>query len=166
MSGPTDIKFLVSVLNFLILVGLLYFVLRKKVPEFFRSRATQTKLLLEEARKSYEEACHTYEAIEAKLKNADAEGRGLIAAIKEEAEAEKLTVLQRAKEMAEKIKTDSERLAEQEVKKARVSLQREATLLSVELAEGLIKKSINTGDQKKLSQDFVSRVKTMGWGKL
>jgi len=160
--GPGDLKFLYGIANFVILASLLYYLLRKAVPEFFRSRATKTKMTIDEARKSYDEAYRQYEEIEAKLKNADVESKELIATIKEEAEAEKLNIVKRARELAEKIKTDSERIAEQEVKKAGVALKKEAIKLSTELAEELIKQKISNDDQVKLSSNFVSQVKKVG----
>ena len=76
-------------------------------------------------------------------KSADAESAKI------EANAEKLSV-----SMVEAAKL----AAEQEVRKARVTLKNEAVGLAVQMAESLIREKINDTDRKKIIEDYLVKV--------
>lgn len=153
--------FYFSVFNFLILSGILFFVLRKTARAFFRKRSTNTKLEIEKAKKFYDEAYRKLEEVEAKLNNVDVEGRKLLGELKQEGHLEKQRMLMQAKDLSLKIKNDTERTVKQEVLKAKEMLKKETSELVAELATEEIKKNITTEDQKSLSQEFLSEIEKM-----
>lgn len=153
--APSLWEIIFALTNFTILVGALYFVLRKRSSEFFSSRALNTKLAIENAKKLYDEAYRQFEEIEAKLKNADLEGKKLLQDIKDESESEKQQIVAHAKEIAAKIVADSKMIAKQEVIKAKELLKRESVDLAMGLAQKKIESQITDEDQKRLGASFV-----------
>lgn len=154
--GLWDIVFPLT--NFALLFLGIYFLLKRRAGEFFASRSLNVKMSVEKAKKLYDEAYRQYEEIDAKLKNADVEGKKLIADIKAESESEKKQIVAHAREMAEKIAADSKRMADQEVVKAMQRLKKEAVDLALQLARKKIESEINQEDQTRLGSGFVESV--------
>lgn len=161
-AGGPGINFIYAVINFLILLVILYYFLRRPAREFFCTRSVSTKMAVETAKKHYQESYRRLEEIEARLKNVDVEGKELIHRIKKEAELEKQKLIALARDMAEKIKSDARRIAEQEVKKARQSLRAQASQLVIQLAEEAIAREITPEAHLRLSDDFLAAVQKRG----
>lgn len=158
------LHFIYSVVNFTILVLALYFLLKKPSREFFRKRSTTTRVDIDRARKFYDEAAARYQEIDEKLKNADSEAQQLLNTIRHDGELEKQRILLHAREAAQRIKYDSERIIAQEVKKAKQALKSETTALAMELAAQKIKSGLSVEDQKALSGEFLEEVKHLKEG--
>lgn len=160
VHGP-DKKFLFVVINFLILALLVVMGTRKPAREFFRTRSLLSKKRLEDAKKLHDDARRQHEEIQAKLKNADSEGKDLIASVKRQAEQEMQAMVAQGHELSEKIKQDTQRMISQEIARARNELKSEAVELAMDLAVQKIKGSLSVEDQVQLGSDFVSGVKTV-----
>lgn len=145
-------------INFFVLMSLLIFAARKPIREFFKNRSAQTKDTLEQTKSLYEKAYREFEEINAKLKNADQEGKTLLKKFQEEAELEKQKTIQEANQIATKIKSDAQRIAENEVKKAVQILKQHTVELSLNLAKEKIKKEVTLDNQVSLSQEFVTKM--------
>ncbi len=59
---------------------------------------------------------------------------------------------------AQKVASDAEERIDAEVKKARAELQREASLLAIELSEEIIKERMNEEDQQKLVDEAIEKL--------
>ncbi len=160
VHGP-DKKFLFVVINFLILALLVVIGTRKPAREFFQTRSLLSKKRLEEAKKLHEEARKQHEEVQTKLKNAESEGKDLIASVKRQAEQEMQAMVAQGHELSEKIKQDAQRMISQEIARARHELKSEAVELAMGLAVQKIKSNLSVEDQVQLGSDFISGVKTV-----
>lgn len=155
----TDFYFTVA--NFITMILLLYFVLRKSVQSFFRSRATNTKLEMEKIKKIYNEAYRKYEEVESRLKNADLDGKKLLDSLRHEGELEKQRIIRKARETAHQIKFDSERVIKQELLKAKEALRLETAELTTQLAKQKILQTLTASDQDQLSTEFLENLSSI-----
>ncbi len=153
-----DRAFWYSVINFLALVLVLYIMLRKSVTDFFRKRSTTTRLEMEKSRKFYEESRTRYQEMTSKLDQASIEGKKLLDSIKRDGESEKQQMLESAKAFASKIKEDSEKIVQQELKRAQEALRAETANLAAELATKQIRDSITAADQTHLTNEFITEM--------
>jgi F-type H+-transporting ATPase subunit b len=78
--------------------------------------------------------------------------------IQQEAEAEKGRLIALAEERARRIRQETSFALEQQVKEAELRLRHEAGLAAVQLAEQLVRGSLNAGDQQRLVDGFVGDV--------
>lgn len=78
--------------------------------------------------------------------------------IAQEAEAEKARLIALAEERSRRIREETSFALEQQVKEAELRLRHEAGLAAVQLAEQLVRKSLNAGDQQRLVDGFVGDV--------
>ena len=67
-------------------------------------------------------------------------------------------VVANAERMASAMVEAAQVTAEQEVRKARVTLKNEAVTLAVELAESLIREKINEDDRKRIVEEYLVKV--------
>lgn len=160
-GSPFGKPFLYSLTNFTILLIVLFVALRKPITEFFRKRSTDTRLEIEKAKKFYDEASHKYQDIDAKLKHADEEGRKLLDSLKRDGELEKHQILRHAREVAQKIKMDSEKIVQQELRRAQEILKAETVNLAAELASRQLESSVTAEDQKTLAGEFIQEVQKL-----
>ena len=157
-KGHNWVDFAWRALNFLVLAGFLYWLLAKKIKEFFAGRREDIKIALEQAMAAKEEAEKKYEEYTAKLEKATEEIAGISEMIKAQGLAEKERILEDAKKAAVKMKEDTQARVEQELKKAGNLLRTEAVKLSVEMAEELLKRNITPADHDIMVKDYLDKV--------
>ncbi len=145
--NPDQASTAFTVLNFLVLVGLLGFALVKALPKAFRRRSSSIQKQLVDARSATEEASARLGSVEARLAKLDEQ----IAAMKAQAEADSVRDEQRIKASVEDEKAKILAAVEAEIQSAstlaRRGLQKYAAELAIEQAS---KKLIVTAETDRL----------------
>lgn len=157
-SGVVLKDFLYRCLNFAILAGLLGFFLAKPIRQGLAGRREGIEKGLKDAEAARAEAEARFAEYDAKLSRAAAEIDEIRSAIRREGELERERILANAREMAEKIKVEAERAADNEVSRARVELRREAARLAVSLAEEMLNKNFTGEDHDRLVSEYLQKV--------
>lgn len=144
------------VLNFIVIVALLWFLLRNAVPALFRNRNEAIQHRLEEARKTSEEARKRLAEVESRLSRLDTE----IEKMRHEAESGASVEEKRMLEAAEEERRRIVESAEQEISRAAAAARRELKAYAAELAVGLAEKRIHITDDvdHELVRDFASHL--------
>ena len=144
------------ILNFIIVFGVLWFLLRKAVPAMFRNRNEAIQRRLEEARKTSEEARQRLAQVESRLSKLDTE----IEQMRREAEAGALAEEKRVMEAAEEEGRRIVESAEQEITRAASAARRELKAYAAELAVDLAEKRIQITENADhgLVRDFASQL--------
>lgn len=158
--GP-DSDLIFRLVNFAILMGLLFFLLRKPVKEHFASRSKQIRTAIEEARGAYSRAMQENKDILKRLENIEQETQALLKMFREEGEKERENILGNARQFALRLKTDAKKITEAEVLKARAELKQAAIHLSRDLAEKMIRDGVNDNDERRLTDNYLRRLKTV-----
>jgi F-type H+-transporting ATPase subunit b len=146
------------IVNFLLLAGLLYYLLNKPVRNFLNQRQQGVKEALEEAERARDEANARYREMERKLGQAQREMEELKKMLLEQGRVEKERILVNAQKEADRIRRQAELTAEQEYKQAQHLLRREAVDLAARLAEAILKERIEPKDHDRLIRDYVETV--------
>lgn len=147
-----------QLVNFAVLAGLLGWFGGKAINKALLARHQQLKADLvaaAEARSSAE-----LRAAEQGKRLASLEGEiaAMRAGIRQEAEDEKQRLIAAAEERAKRIGDETKFLLDQQVKEAEATLKREVAEAAVRIAEQLVTKSFNAGDQQRLVDTFVNDV--------
>jgi len=145
-------------LNFVILVGILFYFLRKPAKQFFSNRTESIKNTLEDLEKQKRETQSKLEEYQQKLSALETERNKIIQDFITEGEAEKSKIIEGAHTTATRVKEEAERAIQQEVKKAKGLLQQEVAELSAKMAEDLLKKHIKDTDQQRLVDEYLAKV--------
>jgi len=145
-------------LNFAVLAFLLYKLLWGKIRDFFVNRRYGIKASLEEAVRAREEAEKKFKEYSDRLTKATDEIAGISDMIKEQGEVEKQKIIEGAAVSAVKMKEDAAARMEQDLKKARNDLRKEASELAVQMAEEILTKTVKENDHNLMVKDFMNRM--------
>jgi len=147
ISLPTLVA---QVINFLILLGLLYLVAYKPILKIFDERSQKIKESMDQADYVKEQAANAEEEVKKRLEAAGKEGQELIARAMRTSEESRQKALQEAKKEAdvvmEKARLEIQREKEETVEEVR----QEFSDLAIVAAEKVIEKSLNKEEHQKL----------------
>lgn len=146
------------VANFLVLMGLLYWMMWKKIRAFFTGRREEIKSSLEEAEVVKADAEKKFKEYDEKLKKAEEEIQNISAMIRQQGEEEKQRIIADAGRAAEKMKEDAKARMDQELKKARNELRLEASELAIQMAEDILKKKVTKEDHEGMVREYLDRM--------
>lgn len=146
------------VANFLILVGILYWLMWKKIKTFFANRREGIKASLEEAEVVKADAEKKFREYDEKIKKAEEEIQGISDMIRAQGEEEKKRIIAEAQRAAAKMKEDAKARMEQELKKAKNELRLEASELAVRMAEDILKKKVTKEDHEAMVREYLDRM--------
>jgi F-type H+-transporting ATPase subunit b len=145
-------------INFLLFLFLIYKYVLPMARDYFKNRRAAIAAAINEA----DEAKRRGEALLADFRSRLArlgdELRGIREAFRADAERAKAKLLEEAAEMARRIKSDADFLAEQEVRLARQELRKEIVERAAQTAERLVRDNLTPADQKRMFGEFLSEV--------
>lgn len=144
--------------NFVVLIGLLYWLLASKMKDFFSGRRAEIKESLEKSVEKKAEAEKKYREYSEKLDKAALEIDGIFEMIKAQGVTEKQKIIEDAERTAKKMKEDASARIEQEMKKATEQLKAQAVELSIQMAEDILKKNVTKDDHKAMVKDYIDKV--------
>lgn len=144
--------------NAVILIGFLAWLLAPKIKSFFAGRRQEIKESLENATVQKAEAEKQYREYAEKIDKASQEIDGIFEMIKAQGVVEKQKIIEDATKVAQKMKEDAQARIEQELKKASGQLRSEAVVLSVQMAEEILKKNITAQDHEVMIKEYMDKV--------
>jgi F-type H+-transporting ATPase subunit b len=144
--------------NFVVLVGLLYWLLAAKMKEFFAGRRVEIKETLEKSVEKKAEAEKKYREYSEKLDKSSTEIDGIFEIIKAQGVTEKQKIIEDAERTAKKMKEDARARIEQELKKAADQLKAQSVQVSVQMAEEILRRSITAQDHETMVKEYMEKV--------
>jgi F-type H+-transporting ATPase subunit b len=151
--------YLWPVINFIILVVLLTYAMKKAdIKGFFRKRTELIEQSLKEAREAKELAQKALAEVEDRLKMIDKEVEEIIASAKVSGEKEKARLVEEGDKLKEKILEQAKTNIDFEVKQAKATIKKEAVEIAMELAEKKLREKLTKEEQLKLLEESVAKI--------
>lgn len=151
--------YLWPVINFLILVGVMIYVLKKMdIKGFFKKRTELIEQSLREAREAKELAQKALSEVEERLKVKDSEIADIIAGAKLSGENEKARLMEEGDKLKTRILEQARTNIDYEVKRAKESIKQEAVEIAMELAEKKLKEKLSKEEQLKLLEESLAKI--------
>ena len=148
-----------AILNFLILVALLVFMMKKMdIKGYFRKRTELLEQSLKEAREAKELAQKGLAQIEERLKVMDKELEEILSAAKESGEREKARIVEEGARLKERILEQTRNNIDFEVKMAKETIKEEAVGIAMELAEKKLKDRLTKEEQVRLLEESLLKI--------
>jgi F-type H+-transporting ATPase subunit b len=148
-----------QIINFLILVGLMVFFLKKMdIKGFFKKRTELIEQSLREAREAKELAQKALAEVEERLKTKDSEIEHIIAAARLSGENEKARLVEEGEKLKARILEQAKTNIDYEVKRAKESIKEEAVEIAMELAEKKLKEKLSKEEQLKLLEESLAKI--------
>ncbi len=144
--------------NFGILAGGAWYLLRRSAREFFRARAEAIVASITEAGIAKEDAGRRLREAEEKLANIERETEELRKVARHEASAEAMRIRQGGEEEVEKIQRAAQAEMEAAARAARMELKAAAARMAAERAEDLLYQQVTPDVKMRLVQGFVAQL--------
>jgi len=148
------------VLNFLVLAGGLFFLLRKPVAQFLGDRIKGIQDQLNELEEKKADAERKIAECNQRLATLVAESEKIIAQYRKQGEDSRQKILKEAEATALKMEEQARRNIEQEFQKAKFALEAEIFEKAIAKAEDKLKRNITAQDQDKLVGEYLDKVVT------
>ncbi len=151
-------SFLVKVLNFAIMVGILVKYAGKPLKNALQSRRNAVKERVDDADRLFKEAEGLKKSYESKLSELDREIETFRRTAIQEAEQEKTRILAEAHALAERIRQQAQLAYDQEMKDAMSAVQAEVARRTLQGAEAAVKQIFKKEDHDKLVDEFIDNL--------
>lgn len=146
------------IMNFVVLAGVLIFLLRKPLAQALESRRQGIKDQLDDLERQKQDAERRLAEYREKLSVLGKEVEKIVAEYIREGEAAKGKIIEEAQVAAEKLQEQAKKNIEHEFQKAKQQLKAEMAEQAVTMAEELIKKHINDEDQERIIDEYLTKV--------
>jgi F-type H+-transporting ATPase subunit b len=147
-----------TVINFLVLVGLLAWVIRKKGNPALAARRAEVEKELAEAQRLRAEAEKRHMGTAMRLEKLDQEMLQIRGDMIKAGEAERDRIVAQAEEKAARLRKDTSFLIDQQIKQLRKELTQQAASAAVFAAQELLQERTTDADQDQLSEAYLSRL--------
>lgn len=147
-------------INFILLVVVLVYVLRKPLAQFFADRSSALERDLEEGRKALEAARAQLAEAEEKMRSLGKDIAAYKAAAVREQEAERERLHRAAEEEAKRVIASARAMIESATQAARLELKRAAASEAAALAERMIRERLDNAARARLVSRFLNRIGT------
>jgi F-type H+-transporting ATPase subunit b len=153
-----DKSLIIQMLNFLILLAILYRLLYKPLLGAMHERSAAIKKSLDEAQTVRAEAARLQEENAERLRVAYAEAQSIRAAALKEAADEQRKLVEAARHEAQQLVVTARAQTEADIRRAREELRREVSEIATAVAEKLVSRSLRDEDHRRIVDDAISRV--------
>ena len=157
--SPEKIQDLIwRTVNFVVFAAILIKLVAKPAKKFFAQRSQDVATTLEEVEARQAAAEAAVKAAEARLAEVAKERQKVIQQFMAEGEMEKAKILDKANQVAARIKEMAAFTIEQETKKAAQGLKEEVVGLATQMATDMIKEKATYADQQGLVEEYLKKV--------
>lgn len=148
-------------INLAILAGVLGYFLRKPVSSFLAQRSELLRKSIEDAADARKEAAEKLSAVEVRMAKLSDEIAQMNARMDAEAGAEVEKIRKAYAAEIAGIQAQAEFAGQQELKKAREELRREASELATRAAEELVRRTLTPEDQERLVRENIQKIEAI-----
>ena len=147
-----------TMINFLVLVGLIVWVIRKKGNPALAARRAEVEKELAEAKRLRDEAEKRHMETAMRLEKLDEEMVQIRGDMIKAGEAERDRIVAQAEEKAARLRKDASFLIEQQMKQLRKELTQQAASAAVVAAQELLRERTTDSDQDQLAEAYINRL--------
>ena len=144
--------------NFIVLAVILYLVLSKRLPQVLRDRRQQLQQAIEDAKASRVEAEQLLQDQQRLTANLQQE----LTQLQQQATREREEMSQRmeadAHQLAARIVAQARAEVERATERARLSLREEAAVLTVQVAEEILRREVREAEHQALVRKYIARI--------
>lgn len=153
-----DKSLIIQMLNFLVLLAILYRLLYKPLLAKMQERSEAIKNSLEAAEAARAAAARQQEENAERLRAAYAEAQSIRAAALREAADEQRKLVEAARREAQQLVESAKAQTDADIRRAREELRREVSDIAIAVAEKLVRKSLGDAEHRRVVDDAIARI--------
>lgn len=146
------------VMNFVVLAGVLFFLLRKPIPRALNARIRGIENTLQDLEAKKKEAEGRLAETTRRIRDMEREAERIVAEYRRQGEEARARLLREAEAAAEKLRQQAHRAIEHEFAQARAQLQDEILEKALARAEERLQREMTSKDQAALVEDYLQKV--------
>ncbi len=147
--------------NFLLVLGLLVYLLRSKIRDYYTARVETFEKLAILAKQAKQDAENQKREMIARLEALESSAAASIARARKEAEDMRVKIENEAKALAKQLREDASTTTNREIERAKHELQDEVLSLAMTQAREHLKTSVKEPEQKRLQNEFVDKIQVV-----
>jgi F-type H+-transporting ATPase subunit b len=147
-----------QLVNFALWAGILWYLMKDRLPAFLSSRRAGIVTELDEAKRLKDEAERKFAEYEARIENLDAELEQMRSEMQKGGLAERDKIVADASARSEKLRAEARFLVEQQMKQLREDLTREAIEAAIGAATKILVERTQPADQERLANEYLERI--------
>lgn len=151
----------VQAFNFVILVSLLIYLLKKAVSEHFEQRLKGYADLVQRAERAKAEAEKSHREISERFRQLESTADQSIQQARAEAEELKRRMVDEAKALSQRLEEEARRSASLEIEKAKSELRKELLARALDSSTDDLKKNLGSSEQQRLQKEFVEKIQVV-----
>lgn len=155
--SPNWTNLIYRTINFIIIVGILYYFLNKKIIAFFSKRTNTIEAELQELDDKRQKAEENLNSIEKSIANLEEEKTKIIEEARLQGERIKNEILMEANKAAVRIQEQAKMTAEQEIRQSLATIREQIAKQIINESQTLIAKQLTTQTQEKLIHDSLQK---------
>jgi F-type H+-transporting ATPase subunit b len=144
--------------NFVIIASVVVYFSRKPIRDFFANRSAEIAKAMQDSREARERSVAALADMERKIKEMEAETGRMVADAQSRGEKDRQALIDEGRKVAQDIQAQVKQGIDVELHKAKAALAAEASILSLDLAEGRIKEKISGQDHERIVKEYISKV--------
>jgi F-type H+-transporting ATPase subunit b len=144
--------------NFAIIASVVVYFSRKPIRDFFANRSAEIAKAMQDSREARERSVAALADMERKIKEMEAETGRMVADAQSRGEKDRQALIDEGRKVAQDIQAQVKQGIDVELHKAKTELAAEASILSLDLAEGRIKEKISGQDHERIVKEYISKV--------
>jgi F-type H+-transporting ATPase subunit b len=144
--------------NFAIIAFIVVYFSRKPIRDFFANRSAEIAKAMRDSHEARERAVAALADLERKVKEMEAETGRMVADAQARGEKDKQALVEEGRKVVQDVQAQVKQGIDMELNKAKTALAAEASLLSLDLAEGSIKQKINSQDHERVVKEYIAKV--------
>ena len=152
----TDFKF--RVINFILFAGILVWLLRKKIKEYYAGRKEKIANELRDMEAAKIEAEKSLAEVEKRIASLEIEAQEILDEYRRQGESIQATIIARAEETARQITEQAQFTVENEAKMAAENLRFAVADMVVEATEQVLKSQLGPEEHEKLIDKYLNKV--------
>ncbi|MBI5525462.1 MAG: ATP synthase F0 subunit B [Deltaproteobacteria bacterium] len=149
------------IIDFAVLFGALYFLLRRPLSKFLAGRRATMAAQIEEAAKIKAEIDAKHKDLLARLAAIDQTVKDITQSFASRGETEKQKLIENAQHLKTAIEISARETIDREVAEARARIRDEVTRSAAAIAEDLLRKHLGPEDNERFIREFVDRLSVM-----
>lgn len=149
---------ILQLINFLLYVGVIVYLGRKPIANYFKNRQLNYNAAVKRSDAARAEAQAKRAEIQSRLSKLEATRDESVQNARKEAAALRAQIVEEAKALSSKLKSEAERTAVVEVERAKLALREELLNQSVTMAQRILTDKMQDQDQKRLQDEFVAKI--------
>ncbi len=156
--GGSWMNFFFRIINFIIFVGIIWKLAGKRMKEFFSGRRYQIETELKDLETRRAETEKHLKDVEKRIASLKQEREQILDEFRKQGEALKESIVASAQQTAEKIRSQAEASASQELKQAMDDVRAQIAELVAEAAEKMMVEKLSKEDHAKLIDKYLTKV--------